>query len=705
MPTEEEDTQDLDDVSQSSGVSERKKAMEGLRTALFDCGMNTMQRDIDQSIGMSEQSYALLAFASALDAFSRHEKEVQELKKTLEEKHEELPFQDQAGAVEQDSTTAACTESDPYNYPPLDLHPSAIRLVVLQPSQEPDAEIVCNFCNNTLGAIDSKSYEALSYVWGDPARRRPITVGGQLFQATENLEMALRSLRRRTEERLLWIDAICINQNNIPERNEQVQLMGHIYRCARRVIVWLGPESDASDAAFRVMNDMPAKGFPDPTSAGFQDFWAAFLPALPAFLRLIMRPWFTRVWCIQELGLARAVKFQCGEHSAEMVHFLWMSNMFAKANLEHREMISVTTDMDSSESMAPFAKLLKLHSRLLTTAIMGVGPDSDSSPSVLDLLNQFQDWMCSNPKDRVFAFYGLVPAGSPDRAALCPNYSLSVAQVYTRFAVRYLQQHKSLSILLTATRPVRDFIDISAERELPSWVPDWRDPSKHGRCGMYWTIGIHHLVDSMQTPRASVCDTMYDACLGLPVSPLEFRNNFKTLCLDGIMVDKIEHIGPLYGGQGFSHEKAKGVLMEWMMIATLFTNHSYPYTGEPSDEAFYRTIVMDNDLTNLPKEEEDLLVSVDRWTDELLRRRRIPPRTPGLPSAEQDACQPLNSFGLAAYIAGPMMGRRLFRTAKGLMGLGPASVQKDDEVAVIFGGRAPFVLRPDGESHRLMGEW
>ena len=63
---------------------------------------------------------------------------------------------------------------------------------------------------------------------------------------TLNLFKALQHLRLDTAPRVLWVDAICIDQDNIPERDAQVQLMGNIYRTAGRVIVWLGPEADNS---------------------------------------------------------------------------------------------------------------------------------------------------------------------------------------------------------------------------------------------------------------------------------------------------------------------------------------------------------------------------------------------------------------------------------------------------------------------------
>ena len=93
---------------------------------------------------------------------------------------------------------------------------------------------------------DRPGYEALSYTWGDPLDTRTVMLKDQPFQVTKNLEAALRNLRHRlihgtkSNDRVLWIDAICINQTDIQERNVQVRRMLDIYKSATRVVIWLG---------------------------------------------------------------------------------------------------------------------------------------------------------------------------------------------------------------------------------------------------------------------------------------------------------------------------------------------------------------------------------------------------------------------------------------------------------------------------------
>lgn len=107
-------------------------------------------------------------------------------------------------------------------------------------------------------SLDSPpSYEALSYTWGGQELDRPLRCHGKELKITKNCEIALLRLRRPSKRRL-WIDSICIDQNNIEEKNAQIPLMGEVYGRAERVLVWLGEGTDASDRAIRYLKDVYA---------------------------------------------------------------------------------------------------------------------------------------------------------------------------------------------------------------------------------------------------------------------------------------------------------------------------------------------------------------------------------------------------------------------------------------------------------------
>lgn len=133
-----------------------------------------------------------------------------------------------------------------YQYQPLPSSTS-IRVLKFEPSNKPD-EISCSFV--VMDAAAPPQYIALSYVWGDATNKVPIMINGKIVQVTRNLKDALRNFS--TTPALVWADALCINQQDISERNQQVNMMSKIYRKAANVTVWLGPdEHNDADAIFQ----------------------------------------------------------------------------------------------------------------------------------------------------------------------------------------------------------------------------------------------------------------------------------------------------------------------------------------------------------------------------------------------------------------------------------------------------------------------
>jgi hypothetical protein len=112
-----------------------------------------------------------------------------------------------------------------------------IRIIELLPGT-PQDEIRC--ASHIANLDDNPVYEALSYVWGDSRITKRIYVDGRPMEITVNLESALRHIRKPAESRFLWIDAICINQNNNAEKTHQVHLMGDIYGNTEQCLLWLG---------------------------------------------------------------------------------------------------------------------------------------------------------------------------------------------------------------------------------------------------------------------------------------------------------------------------------------------------------------------------------------------------------------------------------------------------------------------------------
>src|SRR5579871_4276375 len=149
--------------------------------------------------------------------------------------------------------------TSPYCYSPL--LPDNIRLLRLLPHKHKDAPIQCQLFRYSLQESNTRThpYEALSYVWGTPKKCHvsppSISIDNHDMPVTENLYKALSRLRYHSLERILWVDAVCIDQTNTSEQEKQIQFMARIYAQATRVVVWLGEATHDSDEALKETHD------------------------------------------------------------------------------------------------------------------------------------------------------------------------------------------------------------------------------------------------------------------------------------------------------------------------------------------------------------------------------------------------------------------------------------------------------------------
>ncbi|KAF2828196.1 HET-domain-containing protein, partial [Ophiobolus disseminans] len=177
-------------------------------------------------------------------------------------------------------------------YSPIVSQHGQTRVIELDPGAYDDT---LNLRLRTVALPEYLDYEALSYVWGTHLCYQPAYVDGYETIITANLDVALRHFRRLHVSRTLWVDAISINQEDTEERGHQVQIMRDIYSSAREVLIWLGPLADQQqqDALAWVELDHIPASLGDRTTL------------IHGLRRLCQRPWFTRVWVIQEMALAK----------------------------------------------------------------------------------------------------------------------------------------------------------------------------------------------------------------------------------------------------------------------------------------------------------------------------------------------------------------------------------------------------------------
>jgi hypothetical protein len=201
-----------------------------------------------------------------------------------------------------------------YDYKLLDASDS-IRLLVLKPLSDEEVVLQAEIIHVRLA--DDPHYEALSYVWGEPVFPHVLHLEDGTLNITEHLAAALRQLRLHNKPRTLWIDAICINQTDDEEKDQQVKIMSQIYKKSCRVLAWLGVGTENTDIALEYHEKL-AKSAPDFGSHYVEDDCHWFgIPSLTADEKSIRdmvdqaalnkvhslygTRWFTRIWVVQVL--------------------------------------------------------------------------------------------------------------------------------------------------------------------------------------------------------------------------------------------------------------------------------------------------------------------------------------------------------------------------------------------------------------------
>lgn len=224
----------------------------------------------------------------------------------------------------------------PFIYRALDSPQDTTRLLCLHPGQFADT-ICVTVTHEPYQKDTSIPYECLSYTWGNTADQEYIHVWQDaaqepaLLRCRFNLVTALRHLRHPHEHRMMWADAICINQDNIPEKSLSVGHMGEIYKRAAQVVAWIGQEDQGTTMAMALIERL-SSGITLPwhhrtceTVAGSEasivehrisestiksEDWISLN-------ELILRPYFKRLWVRQEVQLASKVVMKCGIHEVE----------------------------------------------------------------------------------------------------------------------------------------------------------------------------------------------------------------------------------------------------------------------------------------------------------------------------------------------------------------------------------------------------
>ncbi|KAH8645762.1 heterokaryon incompatibility protein-domain-containing protein [Xylariales sp. PMI_506] len=266
---------------------------------------------------------------------------------------------------------------------------------------------------------------------------------------------ALKYLRYADRPRTMWIDAICINQNDIAERNKQVPRIGDIYKLALKVIAWTGPEFPGCDTACSSLEYLGRQVeftrdnqcLQSPGCA--EKNWYKLSQPLPfddgtweSIHTLLSRPWFRRCWILQEIQFASAKSvIKCGVHEIP-----W--HLFRRAVL-------TIENMDAG---------VPSRIRNLPGDVYRIS-DHIAVPFEVILVQHHMRY-CSDPRDKIYALVSLAPKSVGE--SLCVDYSLPVMDVYKEACLACLRVTNRVDFLsacgtLDAKRPCPS----------PTWVPDW----------------------------------------------------------------------------------------------------------------------------------------------------------------------------------------------------------------------------------------
>jgi Heterokaryon incompatibility protein (HET) len=534
-------------------------------------------------------------------------------------------------------------------------------------------------------------FEALSYTWGDPKSKVPIYCEDQAFKVGTNLHGALLRLRYDIIPRLLWVDGICIDQSSPTERSSQVLLMREIYSRASAVVVWLGNQATDSERGFELIHQISAfarqattdKAAPRPITP--QELERLKLPPVgsldwKAVDAIYYRAWFFRVWILQEIALARSATILCGDQRLP-----WSEMVDAAGYIKSRA-IDALVDCDPS-GIQHLSELVSVTQR-------------QTGITLLQALLLSRTSEATDPRDRVYALLGLTSDNASK--AIEPDYTQSVADVFTMTTIQIIQHEKSLSVL----SHVENFAWRPKAPELPSWIPDWASPAKS-------TPFLSSSYEMQPVEFRATLDSSPD---------ISFVSTDRVCNVKGYIVDTIRNIGRRFylleprnklGEMGKRRHAFKWASVEVMVQSLLqwerlaYRQPSYP-THETVQSAYHKTIIANQHVADsaLPSL-SSLYASFSSFYHNSFTKRSVAAwlsSTQLVLELVKDADQP----AIAAYYQKMLrasVGRRFCVTEKGFFALVPASVTPGDRVVLLKGGKTPYVVRPKSDDlWRFLGD-
>ncbi|KAI1775463.1 HET-domain-containing protein [Hypoxylon cercidicola] len=604
--------------------------------------------------------------------------------------------------------------SQAFNYSPLDSNLREIRVLSLLPgSFEEPLRVSVGIRSLNSGPI----YNALSYVWGDPATARnpgnTISIDGSDFPVTANLLAALRSLRplvSAADPIALWVDAVCINQADLDERGQQVSMMRDIYASAEQVIIWLGEEDDETSLVFDTLSVLATQSHrqgdeQDKELLDATRLCSGFFSGLAD-----RRPWLSRVWIIQELAMAKGDPLVvCGRKSITWSTLMKASKyvfrkVFTEIGMVRRKPRSNNNqstpgnskgeDGSASEEEDEDVEVLGML-KIDVLDDLYKAMKSQGGESLRKLLMISRTSEATDPRDKIYGLLGLLkPNASDPQSSSSPivvDYHKPTAAVYADAVAHIFAQGDGPYFLsgmflpgISAPAPyIPSLPPTTPQPPLPSWVPD-----------------ISRQVGGKATQPAGY---IFHPPAAISASgPGADCNNGRrlederTLQVEGLFVDTIEEVVFL----GTSLEEYIDQLPHIESLAEIarqrpcllepsVRSHMERFRkGEPLWKALISNKRFNSGYDPAPASYEAMYTS-------LLN---------GLPEGEDWKSKP--SYDQNEYIKRLSLNagkQSFFIATSGFVGTCVPDSRKGDVIAILFGSPAPFVLRPGSETVQVDG--
>ena len=603
-------------------------------------------------------------------------------------------------------------------YSPLNDSKAEIRLLKLHPRVEGNDSIECTLFKASLNESQCITYFALSYVWGDAGITETILVNGHLFPATKNLVAFLRQCREFGQslpgqlEMPFWVDAICINQANIPERNSQVLLMGSIYSKASLVVSWLGEEKDQGSMAVRLFATV-AKEISKSTAGGDNIGWlkgykdllcsALSLDREPtgsygwdAIAKILDRPYWSRAWILQEITLPEKVMIICGQQTCFLEDIFILYKWLKSIELQDRPSfvnIRIWTHLISSFHV----KQIMNFGRVTWLITLREYAKTKQQRDMIGwrIVPAAEGTRATDPRDKIYSLLGL------SNFEIIPDYSKPVKEVYCEFAKATMEQHGLLIILYSG---IGVHIDSGRRMsDLPSWVPDGNalsfgsarylgQGSNAGGLTLQGSSRPFSVQGDILSAPGIICDDISDVEPEIEPSNIfsfcsrflfRTQNKYPTgipqfqalIRFFASEMDGIQDFGTNPGDRSFV---SIGLLLLHAILILDSLNwkelldKTLPEIGLPSGKDFMRTF-------------HSLFLGLGNFEEENIPRQ----------SAEEIFSQtnPALAAPLASSIGHSLIGRTVFHTKEGYIGHGTTGTRPGDLVCVLFGCDAPLVLR------------